>query len=225
MHLSGSHLSALSPCILSRSVNHLSLGASLPGTACQPVWPHPRWQECQLQVCSLYLCLSLTLYPTHPPSLLVPTVRLVSPDARGGWGGGMVRCLLDSRCCQLTSPSQAHRGTVCMCRAEGKLWGGIYVWGYTGHGIYGIDRRHPVSDRQIALCSPLPLCSWPVSQCHMPHWSFWNISITSREQHNRKRAMSLWGQKTQDSANLAIKLYHSLVGPIKKNGILLAVWK
>lgn len=105
----------------------------------------------------------------------------------------MVRCLLDSRCCQLTSPPQAHRGTVCMCRAEG--WGGIYVWGYTGHGIYGIDISHPVSDRQIALCSPLPLCSWPVPQCHMPHWSFWNISITSREQHTRKRPCPCKGRR------------------------------
>lgn len=174
MHLSGSHLSALSPCILSRSVNHLSLGGvpawhSLP--ACLTTSPLARVPAASLLSASLSLSLSYSLTHTPPPITFGAHSQTgVSRCPGGGEGFGMVRCLLDSRCCQLTSPPQAHRGTVCMCRAEG--WGGIYVWGYTGHGIYGIDISHPVSDRQIALCSPLPLCSWPVPQCHMPHWSF-----------------------------------------------------
>lgn len=123
MHLVGCGSLSLFP------VNHLSLEGI-------PAW------------CSFPTC--LTKYPPalvpaaglHSPSTLlslspplsmhdrlVPVARLVSPAAQWGecvcvkWGrerGEGVLCLPDSRCCQLTSQSQAPRGT-------GQSWGWLGV--------------------------------------------------------------------------------------------------
>lgn len=73
----------LSSCILSRSVNRLSLGVSLPGAACLTISPLARVPAAGLLSASL----SLFFTPPHATrSYLVPTSRLVSPDARGGEG-------------------------------------------------------------------------------------------------------------------------------------------
>lgn len=77
--------------------------------------------------CKFALCISASLSlstPSTPITFGAYSQAGVSRCLGGGCRGfGRVRCLLDSRCCQLTSPPRALRGSVCGCRGRGEVVG------------------------------------------------------------------------------------------------------
>ncbi len=121
------------------SVSHLSLSLH-PVQICKPSVPWGRPCLAQLaslsdhipagksSSCKFALCISASLSlsaPSTPRHFWCPQPGwcLQMPGGRGAGGLKRVCCLLNSRCCQLTYPPQALRGSVCGCRGRGEVVG------------------------------------------------------------------------------------------------------